>query len=65
MRFRIQIFILLFILLFPASAYAYLDPATGSLIIQVVIGVIAGILYGIKQNWLRLKASFLEIKLML
>ena len=39
----INIFIVSVILLFfPSSAYAYLDPATGSMILQGVIAALAG-----------------------
>ncbi len=37
------------------DAYAYLDPGTGSFIIQVVIGAIAGSLFFIKQYWQKIK----------
>jgi len=42
-------------------ALAYLDPGTGSMIIQVIIGAIAAALLSIKLAWQRIKyaiASF-------
>ena len=33
---------------FVSDAYAYLDPGTGSVIIQALIGVIAGVLIALK-----------------
>lgn len=40
---------------FISDAYAYLDPGTGSVIIQAVIGVIAGVLITLKIYWYKLK----------
>jgi len=42
-------------------AYAYLDPGTGSLILQAVIGVIAGALVALRIYWDRVK-SFIKRK---
>lgn len=42
----------------PEVAQAYLDPATGSMIIQAVIGAALGALFVIKTQWRRLKAFF-------
>lgn len=39
-------------------AYAYLDPGTGSMMVQLLIGAVAGGLVVIKVYWYRLK-SFL------
>lgn len=47
-----------FILSFPQTTEAYLDPGTGSLIIQVVIGVFVGGLFALKIFWNRIKAFF-------
>ena len=40
---------------FVSDAYAYLDPGTGSVIIQAVIGAIAGVLITLKIYWYKLK----------
>lgn len=40
---------------FISDAYAYLDPGTGSVIIQAVIGAIAGVLITLKIYWYKLK----------
>ena len=42
----------------PETANAYLDPGTGSLIIQVVIGVAVGGLFTVKIFWNRIKTFF-------
>jgi uncharacterized membrane protein required for colicin V production len=39
-----------------ASAHAYLDPGTGSIILQAVIGTVTGALIVIKLYWYKLKA---------
>jgi hypothetical protein len=36
-----------------SSAYAYLDPGTGSIILQVLLGGIAGIALALKLYWQR------------
>ncbi len=44
--------------LFPTDAHAYIDPGTGSYIIQIVIaGIMAGAL-ALKMFWGRIKAMF-------
>lgn len=40
------------------DAYAYLDPGTGSLIIQSTIATITGGLFIIKTYWHKIKAFF-------
>lgn len=40
------------------SAHAYLDPGTGSLIIQSVIAGFTGILFVVKTYWYKIKAFF-------
>jgi len=55
----VLVLICVMILVEPRQAYAYLDPGTGSLLIQMLIGgVIAG-LYTIKMYWYQLK-SFIK-----
>ena len=36
-------------------AYAYLDPGTGSMILQIILGGLAGVLIGWKFFWYRIK----------
>lgn len=42
----------------PAPAYAYLDPATGSMIIQIVSGAVLGVVLIVKTYWRRIKGFF-------
>lgn len=62
-------------LLFPHSAYAssmgsglsrldctfYIDPGTGSLILQLLIGAMVGGWYVAKNYWLRIKSFFSKL----
>ena len=38
-------------LLIPQPAYAYLDPGTGSYILQLVLGALVGMLFAVKIFW--------------
>lgn len=42
----------------PADAYAYLDPGTGSLMLQMAAAGLLGGLFTIKTYWFRIKAWF-------
>lgn len=50
----------LFIVLemFPPSAHAYIDPGTGSYVLQIVIAGIAAGAFAIKMFWRRIRALF-------
>ena len=52
-------FTLLFITV-SSPAYGYIDPGTGSLIIQGVIGAIAAVAVTVKLYWHKLKLFFLR-----
>lgn len=45
-------------LLFPQTAYAYLDPGTGSYIIQMAIAILLGASFTIKIYWKKIKTYF-------
>ena len=53
-------FLSLCFLTFPKAAYAYLDPGTGSLIIQVIIATLVGVSFGIKMYWRKIKTFFIS-----
>tara|TARA_B110001454_G_scaffold186540_1_gene183404 strand:- start:45 stop:230 length:186 start_codon:yes stop_codon:yes gene_type:complete len=40
---------------FVSDAYAYLDPGTGSVLIQALLGVLVGLVITLKIYWSRLK----------
>jgi hypothetical protein len=46
---------LLFRGIFVSDAYAYLDPGTGSLVIQMLVGALAGVGITLKVFWHRIK----------
>ena len=54
------LFVLVFlsVLTLDAPAYAYLDPGTGSILIQLLLGGFAGVLVVGKLYWHRIKAFF-------
>ena len=39
------------LLLIPQPAYAYLDPGTGSYVLQLVLGALVGMLFALKVFW--------------
>ena len=56
-KFNVMIIGILF-LGFSTEAHAYIDPATGSLIIQIVIGALAAAILFFKGFWYRIKSFF-------
>jgi hypothetical protein len=46
------------ILLIPRYFFAYLDPGSGSFILQLIIGAIAGLLIALKAYWGRIRTFF-------
>ena len=42
------------VLLMPVPAHAYLDPASGSMILQLVLGGVAGLAVAVRLLWRRL-----------
>jgi hypothetical protein len=53
-------FILIFTLTFSHNAYAYLDPGSGSYMLQILLGTLVAGFFAIKQYWHRLKYFFKE-----
>ncbi len=51
-------FVSVYVIMFPPQAHAYLDPGTGSYILQVVAAVFFGSLFALKVWW-RKVANFL------
>jgi hypothetical protein len=52
---RILLLTIVLAALFPADAYAYLDPGTGSLFVQSLIAAIAAAGYALRLYWGRLR----------
>ena len=46
------------IVAFPVDAKAYLDPGTGSYIVQILIAAVVGGLFAVKMFWHRIKNFF-------
>ena len=51
----------LFHIVLPSTVYAYLDPGTGSYILQVAIAGVLGGLYALKLFWKNIKTFFNNI----
>jgi hypothetical protein len=45
-------------ILFPPQASAYLDPGTGSLVVQSLIGGLAIVGYTVRLYWTRIRSVF-------
>jgi|TARA_B100000767_G_C19754935_1_gene532520 hypothetical protein len=54
-------FFILFNLIFLNNAFAYLDPGTGSIILQAILGVIAAGLTFFTNFWIKVKIFFKNI----
>jgi hypothetical protein len=46
------------LLLTSPSAFAYLDPSTGSMVVSAIVGIVASIALALKTYWYKLKAFF-------
>ncbi len=47
-----------FITLIPVSAFAYIDPGTGGIIVQVILGGVGGLILFFKLYWKKIKSFF-------
>jgi hypothetical protein len=52
------VLVLLLLLVTPAPARAYLDPGSGSMMVQVILGGLAGLAVLIKMFWRRIIGRF-------
>lgn len=50
--------LMLLMVLLPVNAQAYLDPGSGSMLLQVILGGIAALGVALKLYWYKLKALF-------
>ncbi len=60
MTLRILGFCLIFFFASIAPAHAYLDPGSGSLILQIVIGAVATFFFAVRNYWLKIKTFFIR-----
>ena len=60
---HLQIFILVIILIvaFYDFAYAYIDPSTGSYILQLVLAGLLGALFTLKIFWKKIKLTIVQL----
>ena len=54
----ILMMVVAWVAIFPPKAYAYLDPGTGSLIVQSLIAAIAAVGFGLRHYWGRIRGWF-------
>jgi hypothetical protein len=52
--------VLMTVMLFAVPAHAYLDPGTGSMILQVILGGVAAASVALKLYWQRIKGFFVK-----
>jgi len=52
-----RLFVFCLLLMMSINVYAYLDPGTGSMMLQVILGGIAAVGVAIKLYWHRLRAA--------
>ena len=63
--YRYQIFsivLLVFFGIYIQSAYAYIDPGTGSIVFQAIIGALVGLGITIKIYWYKIKERLMRKK---
>ena len=52
---RMVLFLAGVIFLLPTSSHAYIDPGTGGMLLQLLLGGVAGVLIVLKVYWRRFK----------
>jgi len=58
MKREYKILICFFSMVYGSSAYAYLDPSTGGMLISAIVGIFATLGLVIKSYWYKLKSLF-------
>jgi len=58
MKREYKILIYFFSIVYGSSAYAYLDPSTGGMLISAIVGMFATLGLVIKSYWYKLKSLF-------
>jgi len=48
--------------IFISDAYAYIDPGSGSILIQMVIAALVGVGITLKIYWVRIRSKFMSSK---
>lgn len=52
-----QCFTAVLLVLWAGSVYAYLDPGTGSMLLQVILGGVAAVAVALKLFWYKIRAA--------
>jgi hypothetical protein len=55
---KLTVLISVFCFMFPQEAHAYLDPGSGSLLIQIILASLLGAMYFLRRYWGKVKAFF-------
>ena len=58
MKREYKILVYFFSIVYGSSAYAYLDPSTGGMLISAIVGMFATLGLVIKSYWYKLKSLF-------
>ena len=53
-----RVFVAVFFLVIVTDVFAYLDPGTGSMLLQVILGGVAAVGVAIKLYWHKLRVAF-------
>jgi len=59
--FQAFIILILFSSFFPQKAYAYLDPGSGSYLLQLLAAFVIGGLFALKVFWSKIKIFFISL----
>tara|TARA_B000000609_G_C23889826_1_gene197665 strand:- start:78 stop:293 length:216 start_codon:yes stop_codon:yes gene_type:complete len=53
---KFSVLYILVLIIFPTKAFAYLDPGTGSIILQAILGFIAATVASVSIYWAKFKS---------
>lgn len=57
-KLKVLFVIIIFSAIAPNKAHAYLDPGTGSMVVQIIVASLAAVGIFIKSCWAQIKAFF-------
>jgi membrane associated rhomboid family serine protease len=60
-KFTIVFFSIIVFMVLPTMAFGYIDPGTGSYLLQIVIATLMGSLLALKIFWQKIKGFFVNI----
>jgi hypothetical protein len=55
---KVLVVLVLLCVLFPRPAHAYLDPGTGSYVLQLILAALVGAAFAVKLFWRNIRAFF-------